>query len=729
MSKKQSTSNSKNNKKTIAKKNSSTVTNVIKTIVLIGVSILCLLSVFNLTNGVLMEFIRLLLYRVFGIGAYFIPTIFMIIGIFYLFKGKFKSVNSKIVALLLFIIIVTTLLDIYLTPYIHEGAGLIDRLKYAKTLSDHEIGGGALGSLFGYLLLKLVGVAGSYIVLVMFSMICIVLGFHNRISKKYMYFIENKSNKIVNKKDIKHKTNMQDIKSKSKHSKAKKEIKILDYKKSDEKESKVNLNANENSDKKGNTPQQILDISQYRYPKLEFLSNPDSNEEFDNSKKLEEAKKLENILDSFGIETNVNQISIGPTITRYELEIAPGVKINKITNLSANIALGLASTDIRIEAPIPGKAAVGIEVPNDERRPVVFKEVLDTDEFRNIKTKLPFAIGKDISGKPVVVNLEKMPHLLIAGATGSGKSVCINTLIASILYKSNPEEVKFIMIDPKVVELNIYNGIPHLLIPVVTDPKKAANALNWAVKEMTDRYQKFASEGVRDFAGYNNKIEKINKLPQIIVLIDELADLMMVAPGAVEDSICRLAQMARAAGIHLIIATQRPSVDVITGTIKANIPSRIAFSVSSQTDSRTILGFGGAEKLLGRGDMLYFPVGESKPIRLQGSFIDENELNQVIDFLKNQMVDSLGTVSNELETIINNESEKTNDNSDELLLDAIKLVCISDQTSISFLQRKLKVGYARAARIMDELEERGIVTGNEGSKPRKVLIDESYLES
>lgn len=455
------------------------------------------------------------------------------------------------------------------------------------------------------------------------------------------------------------------------------------------------------------------------------------NEDIDNSIK-NNGEKLIDTLESFGVGAKIINVSNGPSITRYELQPDPGIKVSRIVRLADDIALNLASTGVRIEAPIPGKAAVGIEVPNKETRTVYLKEIIDTDEFKQHKSKLAFAVGMDVSGNVIVGDIEKMPHMLIAGATGSGKSVCINTLIMSILFKSSPDEVKLIMIDPKVVELSIYNGIPHLLIPVVTDPKKAAGALSWAVNEMENRYKLFAQNNVRDIRTYNKtmKKHKSDLMPQIVIIIDELADLMMVASNDVEDYICRLAQKARAAGIHLVVATQRPSVDVITGLIKANIPSRIAFAVSSQVDSRTILDMVGAEKLLGRGDMLFFPMGQSKPTRVQGAFVTDAEIENMVDYLK----ESYGTaeynddVIAQIEQKADMKSNSSTNNSstansdDELLNDAVDIILEHKQASISFLQRKLKIGYSRAARIIDSMEEMGIVSASEGSKPRDILI-------
>ena len=476
----------------------------------------------------------------------------------------------------------------------------------------------------------------------------------------------------------------------------------------------------------------IVEDEHYEYPPIELLSKPSKKTLKGGAKALTDtATKLQKTLYSFGVSAKVENVSVGPAITRYELKPAEGVRVSKIANLADDIALNLAAETIRIEAPIPGKQAVGIEVPNKEKEAVHLREVLDSEDFKNNKSKLSIALGKDVAGNVQLADIAKMPHVLIAGSTGSGKSVCINTIITSIIYHAKPSEVKFVMVDPKVVELSVYNGIPHLLIPVVTDPRKAAGALAWAVQEMDDRYNKFASKGVRDLKGYNKAIEKENeagKLPQIVIIIDELADLMMVAKNDVEDAICRLAQKARAAGMHLVIATQRPSVDVITGLIKANIPSRIAFAVSSQVDSRTILDSVGAEKLLGKGDMLYFPSGAPKPSRVQGAFVSDEEVEKIVDFIK-----SNGTATyNEdiLESIENtNKSDKelaqeqaADDDTDPFLMDAIQTVVETGQASTSFIQRRFKVGYARAGRIIDQMEERGIISGYQGSKPREVLM-------
>lgn len=475
----------------------------------------------------------------------------------------------------------------------------------------------------------------------------------------------------------------------------------------------------------------------YEYPPLSLLSVGKKKAIKGGAKALTDtATKLQRTLHSFGVSAKVENVSVGPAITRYELKPAEGVRVSKIANLADDIALNLAAETLRIEAPIPGKQAVGIEVPNKEKQAVHLREVLESDNFLNSDSKLSVALGKDIAGKTVVADIAKMPHVLIAGSTGSGKSVCINTLITSIIYNSKPSEVKLVMVDPKVVELSVYNGIPHLLIPVVTDPRKAAGALAWAVQEMDNRYALFASKGVRDLTGYNNAVEKdgkTTKIPQMLIIIDELADLMMVAAKEVEESICRLAQKARAAGMHLVIATQRPSVDVITGLIKANVPSRIAFAVSSQVDSRTILDGAGAEKLLGKGDMLFFPAGAPKPTRVQGAFVSDSEVEKIVDFVK-----SNGT-ANYSEDILesiekNNKTDKelaeaaNDDDTDPLLMEAIDLVVETGTASTSFIQRKLKVGYARAGRIIDQMEERGVISGYQGSKPRQVLMGLEKLQ-
>lgn len=468
-----------------------------------------------------------------------------------------------------------------------------------------------------------------------------------------------------------------------------------------------------------------IKYANYKMPPVSLLNKVvNKSDKRSKQKVLENARRLEQTLRDFGVEASINQVTVGPTITRYEIQPRPGVKVSKIVNLTDDIALSLAAKSIRMEAPIPGKNAIGIEVPNEESQMVGIREIIESKEFNGYPSKLAMGLGKDVAGRIIIGDIAKMPHLLIAGSTGSGKSVCVNTLITSLVYKAKPDEVKLILIDPKVVELSNYNGIPHLLIPVVTDPKKAANALTWAVTEMNRRYKLFAETQVKDIKSYNEKTD--NPLPRIVIIIDELADLMMVSANDVEDCIHRLAQMARAAGMHLIVATQRPSVDVITGVIKANIPSRIAFAVSSQTDSRTIIDMGGAEKLLGKGDMLFYPLGAAKPVRLQGAFISEDESDKIIEHIKNEVGEH--TYADDIEEKISNVNTDEVSSADELLVECIEFVVANGQASASMLQRKFKIGFNRAARLIDDMQERGIVGPSEGSKPRKVLISKQDLE-
>ena len=487
----------------------------------------------------------------------------------------------------------------------------------------------------------------------------------------------------------------------------------------------------------------------YVFPPVDLLKAGSGKKSANTESQLREtANKLQQTLKTFGVNVTVTNISCGPAVTRYEIQPEMGVKVSKIVGLADDIKLNLAAADIRIEAPIPGKAAVGIEVPNKENVTVAFRDLIESKEFKESKSKISFAVGKDIAGKTKVTDIAKMPHLLIAGATGSGKSVCINTIIMSILYKADPSEVKLLMIDPKVVELSVYNGIPHLMIPVVTDPKKASGALHWAVAEMTDRYEKFAQANVREINGYNAKVDSIEvpegqerpqKMPQIVIIVDELADLMMVASNDVEEAICRLAQLARAAGIHLVIATQRPSVNVITGLIKANMPSRIAFAVTSGVDSRTILDMNGAEKLLGKGDMLFNPQGAPKPIRVQGAFVSDEEVSEVVEYIKEhngdaQYNDSVQQKMESLQSSGSNsvsisDSDAADDGRDAYFVDAATIIVDKEKASIGMLQRYLKVGFNRAARIMDQLEEAGIVGPEEGTKPRTVLMNKEQFEA
>lgn len=492
--------------------------------------------------------------------------------------------------------------------------------------------------------------------------------------------------------------------------------------------------------------EETVKATEYKVPPLSLLKHGAKASGNSDAQLRATAMKLEQTLLNFGVKVHVTNASCGPSVTRYELQPEQGVKVSRIVGLADDIKLNLAVSDLRIEAPIPGKAAVGIEVPNSENTAVMLRDLLESDQFQNSKSNLTFAVGKDIAGKTVVADIAKMPHLLVAGSTGSGKSVCINTIIMSLIYKSSPEEVKLIMVDPKVVELNVYNGIPHLLIPVVTDPRKAAGALNWAVAEMMKRYQLFAEYNVRDLKGFNEKISQMpagedtpKKMAQIVIIVDELADLMMVAPKDVEGAICRLAQLARAAGLHLILATQRPSVNVITGLIKANMPSRIAFAVSSGVDSRTIIDMNGAEKLLGKGDMLFYPTGYPKPVRIQGSFVSDKEVQSVVEYLISNH--GQASYSSELEEHMSGEiqsdsmtgalsggAEESSDSRDTYFADAGRLIIEKEKASIGMLQRMFKIGFNRAARIMDQLAEVGVVGPEEGTKPRKVLMSKEDFE-
>ncbi len=746
-------------------------------IITVFFGILSLVSMYSYSTGEIGSLIRNFNMKLAGFGGYFIPYLIMLIGIMFVFNRLQVGEEKRAISIIVMFICFLTIIDInyfsdikYIDNSLNTDLSFLHNVKLSIKYGEIGESGGALGGIFSFFTLKLFGIIGSYIIIsciliisfliltnisfvnlmrLLFGKISLILK-RTCVVVKDSFTVQNdtsdeKSTKKFTKrspdKDIEQilKVDYNDISVHENHEIDQK-IKILDYTKESnikEKEkiipiSKISLKKDKSIDEEKINDLNLAtgeDFEDYIYPSIELLKGGKKLNSQGNKKDIIiKARKLELTLENFGINAKITQINKGPTITRFELQPAPGVKVSKIVNLSDDIALGLAASDIRIEAPIPGKSAIGIEVPNKSKINVLLREVLETNEYKNIACKVPFALGKDIAGKSIVANIEKMPHLLIAGATGSGKSVCINTLITSILFKARPDEVKLLMIDPKVVELGVYNGIPHLLIPVVTDPRKAAGALNWAIQEMTKRYKLFADNNVRDLTSYNKKAEikkEFDKLPQIVIIIDELADLMMVSPSEVEDYICRLAQMARAAGIHLIIATQRPSVDVITGTIKANIPSRVAFAVSSQPDSRTILGMGGAEKLLGKGDMLYHPVGASKPMRIQGAFIDEEEVESIVAFLKQQCKASY---KDEIVNNIDHETNISSDAGDKLLPEAIDIVVNDQQASISKLQRRLRIGYSRAARLIDEMETRGIVGGHEGSKPRKVLVTKEDLD-
>ena len=732
----------------------------------------------------------------FGIIKYVLPIGSFAVAIKMACKDDDGYLSSKIFQYTLLLIFISVILSVY---EIYNGAINIEQnfseiVKDAYQLGENNLGGGALGTIAAVPLFKLFGRIGTVILSIGVSLILFASTFGIDISG----IISNWIQKGVDKRKEKYEARLEenDDEVEEKHKEKIKPQKVKEGKKAyieleeepKEEQIKINLNGRDieeepkgrkkfkhgkddlvplgmekekttNNDpdyiennlfkqeeeKKEEKVKEVLQLEHavvvedehYEYPPVELLSKGSKKAIKGGAKALTDvATKLQKTLYSFGVQAKVENVSVGPAITRYELKPAEGVRVSKIANLADDIALNLAAETIRIEAPIPRKQAVGIEVPNKEKEMVSLREVVESEEFENSKSKLSVALGKDVAGQIIIADIAKMPHALIAGATGSGKSVCINTIITSIIYKAKPSEVKLVMVDPKVVELSVYNGIPHLLIPVVTDPKKAAGALAWAVQEMDNRYNVFAQKGVRDLKGYNALIEKENgqgKLPQIVIIIDELADLMMVAAKEVEDSICRLAQKARAAGMHLIIATQRPSVDVITGIIKANIPSRIAFSVSSQVDSRTILDQIGAEKLLGKGDMLYFPSGAPKPTRIQGAFVSDDEVEKIVSFVKSNgeaqySEDILETIenSNKPEKELKEDGDP-DDDTDPFLMDAIDVVVETGQASTTFIQRKFKVGYARAGRIIDQLEERGIISGYQGSKPRQVLMTKEKL--
>ncbi|MCQ1527937.1 FtsK/SpoIIIE family DNA translocase [Lutispora saccharofermentans] len=699
------------------------------------------ICIFDRNSGLAGGYIKKILFGIFGIGSYFFPLLILIFGVaaFYL-KDKMK-LNIKFYSFCLAFITLLMLLYLINIKLFQEAAlDYIESIIAAYELGTQSIGGGIIGTALGYIMVKVFGTTGTSIVIVGLFIISLIMftGITAASSLSFMKSFIMKAFSSLNPKKILDKKPIQVVgedkavietavdSADREEAIDTKKVKIIDFSKEFDnnfqpKPREAEVKSHPDCTKEKLTPNNLQHFPHYNLPSATLLFPPQESKGGNMKKEImNNIKTLDETLKNFNVDATVSQVSVGPSITRYELQLSPGVKVSKIVNLSDDISLSMASQGIRIEAPIPGKAAVGIEVPNKEITTVYIREVIESEEFRNNKSNIAFALGRDVAGINIVADITKMPHLLIAGATGAGKSVCINTIIASILFKAAPDKVKMLLIDPKVVELSVYNGIPHLLVPVVTDPKKAAGALNWAVSEMTERYKSFASKNVRDINGYNRLFqEEADKLPQIVIIIDELSDLMMVAPGDVEDAICRLAQMARAAGIHLVVATQRPSVDVITGLIKANIPSRISFAVSSQIDSRTILDMGGAEKLLGKGDMLYYPVGESKPIRVQGAFISDKEVESIVDYIKGQVAPAY------VEGIINDfddDKEEEDGDADELLKDAISMVVESGQASILMLQRRLKIGYSRAARIIDQMEERRIVGGYEGSKPRKVLI-------
>ncbi|WP_294128860.1 DNA translocase FtsK [uncultured Clostridium sp.] len=765
----------------------------VKAVLYIAIGILLAFSTYTDLAGVLSVISRKTMYNIFGIIVYLVPVYLVYFGIDTIrskgtikYSRRFFSITVIAIVIWLFC---STMSIQFASGSAYNNESFLEMIKKMHFSNNYSLHGGFFGFLIAYPLSKLIGYIGSYILystLFLIGMILLMditlydiyvkgkkmitafigIGFSKNEVKKEK--VRKRKEKNINNDTIEvivpDGKNEEDEFIKGINNK----IQILDFMKNSELQDMnplQNFNLentevyerNNMSDSVSSSRRHSKNLSHadkevvskeiehsinevgetvkkdYLFPTMDLL-NVNSKLKLKNEDKkdlIENANKLEETLSNFGVEAKVVQVTKGPSVTRFELQPSPGVKVSKIVNLQDDIALGLAANGVRMEAPIPGKAAIGIEVPNKKQSPVFLREVLDSKEFTNTNKNLAFALGKDITGKCIVGDLSKMPHMLIAGATGSGKSVCINSLIISLLYKYSPDQVKLLMVDPKVVELSVYNGIPHLLIPVVTDPKKAAGALNWAVNEMNKRYNLFSQMKVKNIESYNNLFDKgeiQEKLPYIVVIVDELADLMMACPNDVEDYICRLAQMARAAGMHLIIATQRPSVDVITGVIKANIPSRVSFAVSSGTDSRTILDQVGAEKLLGRGDMLYYPIGENKPVRVQGAFISEEEVENVVDFIKqsDEDVDYSEDILNHINNEVSTESIVTNEG-DELLEEAMKIVVEYQQASTSFIQRKLRVGFNRASRIMDELEERGVISEKDGSKPRQVLIEKEDM--
>ena len=821
MAARKNTSRKRNKKQTKKKQDSqSFLKDEIIILSALAAGILLLISNFGI-GGFVGDAVSSVLFGLFGTIAYIIP-ILLFIGIAFVISNKGNSIAYiKTAAGAGFTLMVCTLFQLIMNEYT-AGTRLF---SYYKISSMHKDGGGLLGGIVVSALCPAIGVIGTYVIVIILCIICLVI----ITEKSFIRGVKKGSEKAYSsaKQDAKKRKEQAELRREKRAQEreqkaAEKERRRKDntvsgvsfdttlVKKSPEmreitppedvpdlfaeeipsydgREAEVSKNIvpdditinraqpimeeeapipepvpekrkTKESKKQvetatANVEQEIKrsegkQPKEYVFPPLSLLKHGKKSGGDSDAHLRQTAMKLQQTLQNFNVNVTVTNVSCGPSVTRYELQPEQGVKVSKIVGLADDIKLNLAAADIRIEAPIPGKAAVGIEVPNKENTAVMLRDLLETDEFQNHESKIAFAAGRDIAGKVVVADIMKMPHVLIAGATGSGKSVCINTLIMSILYKADPKDVKLIMIDPKVVELSVYNGIPHLMIPVVTDPKKAAGALNWAVAEMMKRYDLFAQYNVRDLKGYNAKVETVEaieeegkpeKLPQIVIIVDELADLMMVAPGEVEESICRLAQLARAAGIHLVLATQRPSVNVITGLIKANMPSRIAFSVSSGVDSRTIIDMNGAEKLLGKGDMLFYPAGYQKPARVQGAFVSDKEVQAVVDFLvKNS--ESV-QYNEEITNHVNSTSVAAGgaasgnsgaDDQDAYFVDAGKFIIEKDKASIGMLQRVFKIGFNRAARIMDQLAEAGVVGEEEGTKPRKVLMSmeqfEQYIE-
>ena len=781
--------NKKNNKKISNKKNvrkrkktSSEIASgkEIMGLFLIVIGIVFFISLYSQRMGLIGSLIYKLFSVISGSGNFLIPLLLIFWGILYNIQAtKFHMRRYIICSLVIFLCVL-----VFLDGSKEMDMTLIERIIKSTEYMDITRSGGILGAIFGFFSYKLLGSLGTYLVLGLIIVASIYFMLKVNIDQLIMFsedigeyfedkkkaFEEKKAERKIKLKEKEHKKiereNLKKEKIELKKSKEEKSseaedfgenLVIKDYsdenivEKLEEEKFEV-ISNNDNSNKieektieytEIENDENVIDTIKddienkskeefvYTYPDVALLDRVKSKGGFSKDEVIEKGKIIENTMRNFGIESKVVAINRGPVITSYELKPAPGIKLSRIVGLSDNIAMALASSELRIEAPIPGKTVVGIEVPNKEKDAVGLKELIDSKEFKTINSDIPLALGKDVEGNILISGMEDMPHLLIAGATGSGKSVCINSIITSIIYKSSPKDVKLMLIDPKVVELSIYNGIPHLLIDVVTNPKKAAFALNWAVDEMEKRYMAFAENHVRDLKGYNKKMvsegKEDEKLPKILIIVDELADLMMVASKEIEEYIARLAQKARAAGMHLILATQRPSVDVITGTIKANVPSRIAFAVASSIDSRTILDMGGAEKLLGKGDMLFYPSKYPKPKRIQGAYIGDSEVERVVDFVKNNN-EIKNNVESKIEKAIENKKVKVDDEKDPLFKEAVEIVLNDEQASISYIQRKLKVGYSRAGRIVDQMEEMGIIGPHEGSKPRKLLKTKEEID-
>lgn len=783
--------NKKNNKKNSNKKNvskrrrTSSETSSGKEIMglfLIVIGIVFFISLYSQRMGIIGTLIYKLFSVISGSGNFIIPLLLIFWGILYNLQAtKFHMRRYIICSLVIFFCIL-----VFLDGSKEMDMTLIERIIKSTEYMDITRSGGIIGAIFGFFSYKLLGSLGTYLVLGLIIVASIYFMLKVNIDqiimftedlgeyfedKKKAYEVKKAEKKLKQDEKEKKKIERENLKKEKLELKKAKEEKIVegedfgenlvikDYSDDnnfenleeekpkdvgliDKKDKSVDKNIEDIKDIEIDD-EEVLDTIKddienknkeeytYTYPDTALLDRLKSKGGFSKDEVMEKGRIIENTMRNFGIESKVVAINRGPVITSYELKPAPGIKLSRIVGLSDNIAMALASSDLRIEAPIPGKTVVGIEVPNNENDAVGLKELIDSNEFKTIKSDLPLALGKDVEGNILISGMEDMPHLLIAGATGSGKSVCINSIITSVIYKSSPKDVKLMLIDPKVVELSVYNGIPHLLIDVVTNPKKAAFALNWAVDEMEKRYLAFAESHVRDLKGYNKKMveegREDEKLPKILIIVDELADLMMVASKEIEEYIARLAQKARAAGMHLILATQRPSVDVITGTIKANIPSRIAFAVASSVDSRTILDMGGAEKLLGKGDMLFYPSKYPKPKRIQGALISDSEVERVVDFVKNNN-EIKTSLESKIEKAIEDKKIKVDDEKDPLFKEAVELVVNDEQASISYIQRKLKVGYSRAGRIVDQMEEMGIIGPHEGSKPRKLLKTKEEID-